>query len=95
MTFGNVEPRALERAPFFLIVDSCRLGILSMRASELVVVQVGTLSTFVRNPQGDKSFIINLSCGSIAGMPLCCQQRTAPCTRREQGVPFLVRAPQM
>jgi hypothetical protein len=28
-------------------------------------------------------------------MPLCCQQRTGPWTRREQGVPFFVRAPQM
>ena len=28
-------------------------------------------------------------------MPLCCQQRIGPCTRREHGVPFLVRAPQI
>jgi hypothetical protein len=33
--------------------------------------------------------------GSIAGMPLCCQQRPGPRTRRRQGVPFFVRAPQM
>jgi len=41
------------------------------------------------------SLIRNLSVGSIAGIPLCCQQRTSPWTRREHGVPFLVRAPQM
>ena len=35
----------------------------------------------------------SFSCGSIAGMPLCCQQRRGACTRLEQGVPFLVRAP--
>jgi hypothetical protein len=28
-------------------------------------------------------------------IPVCCQQRTGPWTRREQGVPFFVRAPQM
>ena len=28
-------------------------------------------------------------------MPLCCQQRPGPRTRRRQGVPFFVRAPQM
>lgn len=28
-------------------------------------------------------------------MPLCCQQRPGPRTRRLQGVPFFVRAPQM
>jgi hypothetical protein len=39
--------------------------------------------------------IANLSGGNIAGMPLCCQQRVGPCTRREQGLPFFVRAPQM
>ena len=33
--------------------------------------------------------------GKIAARPLCCQQRPTPRTRREQGVPFLVRAPQM
>ncbi len=38
---------------------------------------------------------INLEAGSIAGKPLCCQQRPVPRTRREQGVPFCVRAPQM
>src|SRR5258705_9024072 len=37
--------------------------------------------------------MINFSAGSIAGRPLCCQQRTSPCTRREHGVPFFVRAP--
>ena len=42
-----------------------------------------------------QSLMINLSGGSIAGIPLCCQQRTGPCTRREHGVPFFVRAPQM
>jgi len=31
----------------------------------------------------------------MLGKPLCCQQRTGPWTRREQGVPFFVRAPQM
>jgi hypothetical protein len=38
---------------------------------------------------------INFDCGSIAGIPLCCQQRKGPRTRRWQGVPFFVRAPQM
>lgn len=36
----------------------------------------------------------SFSCGNIAGIPLCCQQRRGACTRLEQGVPFLVRAPQ-
>lgn len=38
---------------------------------------------------------INFAGGSIAGRPLCCQQRPVPRTRREQGVPFFVRAPQV
>jgi len=37
--------------------------------------------------------MISFSGESIAGIPLCCQQRTAPWTRREHGLPFLVRAP--
>ena len=37
----------------------------------------------------------NFSCGNMAGMPLCCQHRTGACTRRKQGVPFFVRAPQV
>jgi len=41
------------------------------------------------------SLIRNFSNGNIAAAPLCCQQRTGPCTRREQGVPFFVRAPQV
>jgi hypothetical protein len=39
--------------------------------------------------------MINFSTGNIAGRPLCCQQRTGPLTRREQGLPFFVRAPQL
>jgi hypothetical protein len=39
------------------------------------------------------SLINNFSGGSIARAPLCCQQRTGPWTRREQGVPFFVKAP--
>ncbi len=35
------------------------------------------------------------SAGSIAGIPLCCQQRPVPRTRREQGLPLCVRAPHM
>jgi hypothetical protein len=31
----------------------------------------------------------------MAGIPLCCQHLTWPWTRREQGVPFFVRAPQI
>ncbi len=31
----------------------------------------------------------------MAGLPRCCQQRPTPRTRREQGVPFCVRAPQI
>ncbi len=31
----------------------------------------------------------------MAGRPLCCQQRMGPWTRREQGLPFFVRAPQV
>jgi hypothetical protein len=38
---------------------------------------------------------INFSAESIAGIPLCCQQRPGWCTRLEHGVPFFVRAPQM
>jgi hypothetical protein len=30
-----------------------------------------------------------------AGWPLCCQQRSVPRTRRWQGVPFFVIAPQI
>jgi len=37
---------------------------------------------------------INFDGGSIADLPRCCQQRPVPRTRREQGVPFCVRAPQ-
>jgi hypothetical protein len=33
--------------------------------------------------------------GSMAGIPLCCQQRPVPRTLRWQGVPFCVRAPQI
>ena len=50
--------------------------------------------------RGEKSFptrysrTINFAAGSIADLPLCCQQRPVPRTRREQGVPFFVRAPQ-
>ncbi|MGH9872348.1 MAG: hypothetical protein ACRD9S_07765 [Pyrinomonadaceae bacterium] len=32
--------------------------------------------------------------GIMLGIPLCCQHRPGACTRREQGVPFFVRAPQ-
>lgn len=39
--------------------------------------------------------MISFAGGSIAFRPLCCQQRPTPRTRREQGVPFLVRAPQI
>ena len=31
----------------------------------------------------------------MEGIPLCCQQRPVPRTRRWQGVPFFVRAPQI
>src|ERR1044072_4063235 len=41
------------------------------------------------------SLTTSFSSGSIACAPLCCQQRTGPRTRREQGVPFFVLAPQM
>jgi hypothetical protein len=41
------------------------------------------------------SLITNFSRGSIARSPLCCQHRTSAETRREQGVPFFVRAPQI
>lgn len=44
--------------------------------------------------QRAKSLIISFSGGSIAGIPLCCQQRRGACTRLEHGAPFLVRAPQ-
>jgi hypothetical protein len=37
----------------------------------------------------------NFAAGNIAGLPRCCQQRPVPRTRREQGVPRFVRAPQM
>lgn len=40
-------------------------------------------------------FTILFSRGIIAGSPLCCQQRPVPRTRRWQGVPFCVRAPQI
>jgi hypothetical protein len=36
----------------------------------------------------------SFSIGSIAGLPSCCQHRRLPFTRREQGVPFFVSAPQ-
>jgi hypothetical protein len=39
--------------------------------------------------------IIRFSKGIMAGIPRCCQQRPVPRTRRWQGVPFCVRAPQM
>lgn len=38
---------------------------------------------------------IRSSSGIIAGWPLCCQQRSVPRTRRWQGVPFFVSAPQI
>jgi hypothetical protein len=41
----------------------------------------------------DYSRTINFDAGSIAALPLCCQQRPVPRTRLEQGVPFCVRAP--
>lgn len=37
---------------------------------------------------------ISFDGGSIAGRPRCCQHRPVARTRREQGVPFCVRAPQ-
>ena len=36
----------------------------------------------------------NFAAGNIAPRPRCCQHRPVPRTRREQGVPFFVRAPQ-
>jgi hypothetical protein len=39
--------------------------------------------------------MINFPGESIAGSPLCCQQRPVPRTRRWQGVPFCVLAPQI
>jgi len=56
---------------------------------------LSTSRTKLKPPSLTYSLISNFSCGNIARMPLCCQQRTGPCTRREQGVPFLVRAPQV
>lgn len=44
---------------------------------------------------GSQPCIISFDSGNIAGIPLCCQQRPKPRTRRVQGVPFLVRAPHM
>ena len=44
---------------------------------------------------GSHAGTINFAGGSIAGLPLCCQHLPVPRTRREQGVPFLVRAPQI
>jgi hypothetical protein len=41
------------------------------------------------------SLIIRCSSGITAGWPLCCQQRSVPRTRRWQGVPFFVSAPQI
>jgi len=38
---------------------------------------------------------MSFSFESIAGRPLCCQQRVGPCTRLEHGVPFFVLAPQI
>jgi hypothetical protein len=41
------------------------------------------------------SLTSSFSSGNIALAPLCCQHLTGPRTRREHGVPFFVRAPQM
>jgi hypothetical protein len=59
------------------------------------IVTQQTLPSTSKSAADHHSLSINFSRGSIASSPLCCQQRTAPETRREQGVPFFVRAPQM
>lgn len=93
---GDILPARCRsmRAPHFIQVgyfaaDVVLTGLPSINWSKLAHIRrIGA------RLQGAKSFIINFSAGNIAGMPLCCQQRTGACTRLEQGVPFFVRAPQ-
>ena len=71
--------------------EACASGEDHHRSSHLQSNRAGPELT---GPRGH-SLILSFSCGSIAGAPLCCQQRVGPWTRREHGVPFLVRAPQV
>jgi hypothetical protein len=49
----------------------------------------------LRCNRGFYPWTMSFEAGSMAGIPLCCQHRPVPLTRRVHGVPFLVLAPQI
>ena len=88
------RPAGSDARPHFHRRSRFRSYPLWRRRCNIGTVVGGWTAGSLRRRISHSSLITRFSGGMMAGMPRCCQQRPVPRTRRWQGVPFCVRAPQ-